>query len=151
MFSCGLYSCKFIHRFRYHNSLVTSCIYSDYTESISKHTTSSITATHAIQNISISFAASGDVCFEAMFAVGSAEQTNGCHVLLIGKENTDFVIDIQIGTHCMTSPPAGNYTVIATDILLNGSIYTEPALITTFEIIGRITHSFSSGTQITTP
>ena len=106
-----------------------------------------LTATHATQNIFISFAANGDVCFEALFAVGSAAQTNGCHVLLTGEESTEFVIDIQIGTHCMASLPTGNYTIIATDILPNGSLYTEPAFTTTFEIIGRITHSLSSGTS----
>ena len=106
-----------------------------------------LTATHATQNITISFADSGDVCFEALFAVGSAAQTNGCHVLLTGKESTEFVVGIQIGTHCMASLPAGKYTVIATDILLNGSLYTEPALTATFENIGRITHSLSSGTS----
>ena len=106
------------------------------------------TATHAIQNISISFADSGGVCFEALFAVGSAAHTNGCHVLLTGKESKEFVIDIQIGIHCMTSLLAGNYTVIGTDILPNGSLYKKPALTTTFESIGRITHSVSSGTHV---
>ena len=106
-----------------------------------------LTATHATQNISISFSGNGDVCFEALFAVGSEAQIIGCHVLLTGEESTEFFIDNQIGTHCMTPLLAGNYTVIATDILSNGSFYTESALTTTFENIGRTTHSLSSGTH----
>ena len=86
------------------------------------------------------------MCFEAQFVTGSEEHTNGCHVKVTGEKSTDFVIDVQRGTHCMTLLPAGNYTVIAIDILPNGSHYTEPALITSIEIPGRTTHSLSPGT-----
>ena len=95
--------------------------------------------------MSVSFAANRGVCFEAMFAMGSAKQSKGCRVLLTGKKNVEFVIEVQIGTHCVTLLPVGNYTLLAIDILPNGSLYSEPALTTTFEITGRITHLSSTG------